>query len=80
MLGAIAALGTLAGALSGRQPSLTPEAARMVTRELSCDSSKAVRELGYRSLPLRDMVADCVDWMSAEGLLPGVQSAPRNKN
>lgn len=75
-----AALGALVGALSGREPSLTPEAARMVTREFSCDSSKAVRELGYCCLPLRDMVADCVDWMAAEGLLPGVQSAPRNKN
>jgi nucleoside-diphosphate-sugar epimerase len=68
----------LAGALSGRQPTLTPEMVLQATRELTCDSSKAMRELGYRAVPLREMVADCVGWMIAEGLLPGVQSAPRH--
>lgn len=74
----LGAFGALGGALSGRQPTLTPEMARQATRELGCDCSKAVRELGYRAVPLREMVDDCVGWMIAEGLLPGVQSAPRS--
>ena len=75
LLHLLGALGALRGALTGTQPTLTPETARQATRELSCDSSKAMRELGYRAVPLREMVADCVGWMIAEGLLPGVQSA-----
>jgi dihydroflavonol-4-reductase len=74
----IGAIGVLGGALSGSTPTLTPETARQATRELTCDSSKAMRELGYRAVPLREMVADCVDWLAAEGLLPGVQSARSN--
>lgn len=73
-------LGALRGALTGTQPTLTPETARQAARELSCDCSKAVRELGYRAVPLREMVEDCVGWMIAEGLLPGVQSAPRSRS
>jgi dihydroflavonol-4-reductase len=72
------ALGFIGGAVSrftGRQPTITPEAARMVTRNVSCDSAKATRELGFRAVPLREMVRDCVAWLDAEGLLPGVQSA-----
>lgn len=71
----IGALGALGGALSGAVPTLTPETARQATRELTCDSSKAVRELGYRAVPLREMVGDCVAWLAVEGRLPGVQSA-----
>ena len=76
-------LGLLGGAashLTGRQPTLTPEASRMVTRNVSCDSSKAMRELGFRAVPLREMVGDCVAWLDAEGLLAGVQSARPSQN
>jgi len=73
-LHAAAALGALWGRVSGREPTLTPEAAERVTRELTCDCSKAVRELGLRAVPLRDMVADCARWLAAEGLLAGVES------
>jgi len=71
---ALGALGALRGAHAGRAPALTPEAARMVSRNVSCNCDKAVRELGFTPLPLADMVADCVRWMAAEGLLPGVES------
>jgi nucleoside-diphosphate-sugar epimerase len=71
-------LGALRGVLSGRQPTLTPEMVLQATRDVSCDSAKAMRELGYRAVPLREMVHDCVQWMAAEGLLPGVQSARRD--
>ena len=71
----LGAFGALRGAVTGLEPRLTPEMARQAARELSCDCSKAERELGYRPVPLREMVASCVGWMRAEGLLAGVQSA-----
>jgi nucleoside-diphosphate-sugar epimerase len=74
VLRATAALGALRSLLDGQPPALTPEAARMVSRQVSCDSSKAVRELDFRPVPLAEMVGDCVRWMTAEGLLPGVES------
>ena len=76
----LGALGALRGALSGIEPALTPETARQATRELTCDCSKAIRELGYRAVPLRQMVGDCVAWLAAEGRLPGVQSARPSQN
>lgn len=79
VLRAVGALGALGGALTGREPILTPEAARMVTREVSCDCAKAMRELGFRAVPLSAMVADCVGWMAAEGLLPAVRAGRRTR-
>jgi hypothetical protein len=38
-----------------------------------------VRELGYRIVPLREMVADCAAWMIAEGQLPGVEAPGRRE-
>ena len=49
----------------------------MGLRTFSCDCTKAARELGFRVVPLRDMVADCATWMAAEGHLPGVESPLR---
>jgi len=73
----LGALGALRGALTGTEPALTPETARQATRELTCDCTKAMRELGYRAVPLRDMVRDCVNWLAAEGLLAGAASPRR---
>lgn len=67
--------GALTGAVIGREPLITPEIVHMGYRSYSCDSSKAVKELGFRIAPLRDMVTDCAKWMIAEGLLPGVELA-----
>jgi nucleoside-diphosphate-sugar epimerase len=55
--------------VTGKEPKLTPEAARMATRKLYCDSSKAERELGFRPVPLRRMVEDSYGWLKAEGLI-----------
>lgn len=55
--------------LTGREPSLTPQGARMAARRLFCDSSKAERELGYRPVPLKKMVEDSFRWLRAEGLV-----------
>jgi nucleoside-diphosphate-sugar epimerase len=61
----------MAGAawFSGKEPDLTPEAAEMTSHDLVCDSSKAERELDYRSVPLRDMIVDTIDWMRERRLL-----------
>lgn len=75
ILRVLGTFGALQGRLTGRQPVLTPEAALMVTRDVSCDSSKAMRELDYRAVPLGEMVRDCVAWLAMEGLLGGVESA-----
>jgi len=75
VLHVMGAIGALRGAISGQAPTLTPETALQATRELTCDCSKAMRELGFRAMPLREMVGDCVAWLAAEGLLAGVQSA-----
>jgi len=71
LLHALGALGAVRGALTRRMPELTPEIVRLATTTTFCDCSKAVRELGFRVVPLRDMVADCAAWMAGEGLLPG---------
>lgn len=62
--------GALQGMLTRREPRITPEIARLSLRTLTCDCTKAVRELDFRLVPLHDMVADCAAWMKAEGLLP----------
>jgi dihydroflavonol-4-reductase len=77
VLRVLGALGAVGGALSGNEPRLTPEIARQATRQLTCDCSKAMRELSYRAVPLREMVGDCVRWLAAEGLLAGAASPRR---
>ena len=77
VLRALAAAGAMQGALTGKQPTLTPEAVRMVTGSLTCDCAKATRELGFRAVPLGEMVRDCAASLGAAGLLPGVESAGR---
>jgi dihydroflavonol-4-reductase len=56
--------------LTGREPLVTPESAAFLCASLLCRSDKAIRELGYGVVPLRTMLADCYQWMVAEGLLP----------
>lgn len=55
-----------ASRFSRKQPRITPEMASMMRRRVSTTSAKAQRELGYRVVPLKDMVKDCYDWMRLE--------------
>jgi nucleoside-diphosphate-sugar epimerase len=41
----------------------------MVTDQILCNSQKAVKELDYHSVSLRDMLDDCHQWMLSEGLI-----------
>jgi nucleoside-diphosphate-sugar epimerase len=35
-------------------------------RDLTVDCTKAMTELGYKTIPLETMVRDCFDWLRAE--------------
>jgi nucleoside-diphosphate-sugar epimerase len=63
----VAALGSLASRFTGKPPPITPEMVATISKSVSTSSAKAQRELGYRIVPLKDMVKDCYDWMAAEG-------------
>ena len=49
--------------VTGREPDITPEGARIVSESTLIDCSKAMRELDYKAVPLREMVSDCYEWM-----------------
>ena len=67
LLRLIAVVGDVASRFTGKAPPITPEMASAMSRKVSTDSAKARRELGYKIIPLKDMVKDCYDWMAAEG-------------
>jgi dihydroflavonol-4-reductase len=59
----------IAGAVTGKEPSVTPEIADMLCKRVSTKSEKAQAHLDYRLAPLREMVVDTYEWMKAEGRL-----------
>jgi dihydroflavonol-4-reductase len=67
MLAIVATVGSLASRFTGKPPPITPEMVATISKSVSTNSAKAQRELGYRIVPLKDMVKDCYDWMVAEG-------------
>jgi dihydroflavonol-4-reductase len=67
LLRVVAVVGDLASRFTGKAPPITPEMASLMSRRVSTTSAKAHRELGYKIVPLKDMVKDCYDWMAAEG-------------
>jgi dihydroflavonol-4-reductase len=67
LLRVVAVLGDLASRFTGKEPPITPEMASLMSRKVSTASAKAQRELGFRVVPLKEMVKDCYDWMVAEG-------------
>ena len=69
ILAIVARVQGVVAAMTGREPDLTPESAAIIVHNIRCDSGKAQRELGYQSVPLRDMVRDTIDWMKERGLL-----------
>ena len=66
VLGRVSYWGSL---VTGKEPALTPETAELTSAILVCDSSKAMNELGFRAVPLADMLADSYQWLRSEGLL-----------
>ena len=66
VLKTVAMLNELAAAFTGREPDLTPEGAALVCETILTDCGKAVRELGYRAVPLETMFSDCWEWMQSD--------------
>lgn len=62
-----ATLGGLASAVTGKEPAMTAEMVEAFSHPMTTKSEKAQRELGYKIVPLKEMVNDCYDWMVAEG-------------
>lgn len=53
----------------GLRPTMTRETVELLASHTYCSSNRAEKELGYRAVPLRDMLIDCREWMQAEGYL-----------
>lgn len=60
---------TAFAAITGREPQATPEGVAMVVAHPRSRSNKARDELGYRIVPLRPIIEDCIHWLQVEGLL-----------
>lgn len=69
LLRLVGRVGALRAAITGQPPTLTPESAALVSRRIFADCTKAERDLGYETVPLRDMLQESYDWLKAEGLL-----------
>lgn len=54
---------------TGKPPDLNPGQARYMSVFPKYDSSKAVRELGFKIVPLEEMVADAGAWYAENGFL-----------
>jgi dihydroflavonol-4-reductase len=52
-----------------RPPEVDPGMARFMSMRAYYDTSRAVRDLGYRVLPLERMIDDAYDWYAANGFL-----------
>jgi len=55
--------------LIGREPMLTPHTIEMLSEPVHTDSSRAIKELGYRPSSLHEMLMDCYTWMIEAGML-----------
>ena len=65
----VARVHVIRAGITGKEPDLTPEAAAMITAHPRIVSDKAERVLGYRKVPLRDMLEDSYAWLKRAGLL-----------
>ncbi len=66
----IGALQELSAALSGREPPVTRQIARVSARNRRYRSLRAEAELGYSPRPLERGIRACADWYRSEGVLP----------
>jgi dihydroflavonol-4-reductase len=55
--------------LSGREPFVTRDGLRMARHHMFFDDAKARRDIGYRSRPYRQAIADAIAWFRDAGYL-----------
>lgn len=65
----VAAGAELLARLTGREPFVTLDGARMSRKKMYFSSAKAVRELGYTPRPAKEAIADAIAWFAANGYL-----------
>ena len=56
--------------LTGHPPQLTHGEVGVFREEWACDSTRAVREIGYEWRPLAEGLRETVRWLRAQGLVP----------
>jgi dihydroflavonol-4-reductase len=61
--------GELAARFTGREPMLTRDTLRMARKRMFYSSAKAARDLGYKTRPAVEGLADAVAWFSQAGYL-----------
>jgi len=69
-LGIVRVAASVGGFVSGitrKEPAMTREMVEAFSHPMRTTSAKAQRDLGYKVVPLKEMVKDCYDWMVAEG-------------
>jgi dihydroflavonol-4-reductase len=59
----------LVARVTGREPFVTLDGARMSRKKMYFSSAKAMRELGYAPRPAREAIIDAVAWFDANGYL-----------
>ncbi len=69
LLRAVARAKAIAAAFTGREPDITPAAARMTSTNARIISTKARDELDYRQQSLREMVEESYRWLQEQGML-----------
>jgi len=62
-----ASVGGFVSSITGKEPAMTREMVEAFSHPMTTTSAKAQRDLGYKVVPLKEMVKDCYDWMVAEG-------------
>ncbi len=59
----------LASRFTHRAPDVTPEIAHVTCAHRTVRSDKAIAELGFKKVPIADMLSDCYSWLRSEQLL-----------
>lgn len=62
-------LGRVKAFFDGKEPLLTYPKYVRLTGHLTCDDTKAQRELGFKTTTIRQMLTDCYGWMKQEQII-----------
>ena len=57
-----------------KEPELTREKLMLVSSDFQVDDSKAQQELGFRHIPIDEILDDCISWLKSEGMISPVDS------
>jgi dihydroflavonol-4-reductase len=66
----VALVAEAVGRTTGREPFVTRDGLRMAKKKMFFTSTKAERDLGYRSRPAIEGIAEAIQWFRAQGMCP----------